>query len=193
MRFPAEARPDIVGRLRSPDYAQHASAYWELHLHETFTQSGFEVKVHPAIAGGARQPDFLVSRGDESFYLEAKCLISKAQDSGASARTKRVYDALDSIDCPNFFLQIDVNRVGPADLRTKALRRKLEAWVTHSTPTRSSSTTDTSTSVSGSAGQTRVGRWNSGHCRSGLTLADALTIARLASSVRWRRRGSTMM
>lgn len=123
------ARPDIVGRLRSPDYAQHASAYWELYLHETFIRSGFQVTVHPAVAGSTRQPDFLVTRGSEAFYVEAKCLVSsKATDPGASARKRRLYDALDKIDCPDLFLRIDVNQVGAADLRTKTLRRKLEQW-----------------------------------------------------------------
>jgi hypothetical protein len=127
--LPVESRADVIGRLRSPDYAQHASAYWELHLHETFRSSGFDVVVHPPVAGSPRQPDFLVSRGDDSFYVEATCLVSKATDPGASARKRQVYNALDSISCPNFFLQIDVNRVGPADLPTKPLRRRLEAWV----------------------------------------------------------------
>lgn len=128
-KLDVSARPDIVGRLRSPDYPQHASAYWELYLHETFIRSGFQVTVHPAVAGSSRQPDFLVTRGSEAFYVEAKCLVSKTPDPGASARTKRLYDALDSIHCPDFFLQIDVNRVGSADLPAKALRRKLEEWV----------------------------------------------------------------
>ncbi len=127
-RFPGAARADVVGRLRSPDYAQHASAFWELYLHETFTGSGFEVSVHPSVSGGSNKPDFLVTRGEEAFYLEAKCLVAGRADAGASARTKRVYDALDKIHCPNFFLQIDVKQVGPADLRTKGPRRKLEEW-----------------------------------------------------------------
>lgn len=127
-RFPADSRADIIGRLRSPDYAQHSGAYWELYLHETFTQSGFDVTVHPPLDGTTRQPDFLVTRGAESFYVEAKCLVSKATDAGASARKRRLYDALDTIHCPNLFLQIDVHQVGFTDLPAKALRRNLEEW-----------------------------------------------------------------
>ena len=133
-RFPADSRADIIGRLRSPDYAQHSGAYWELYLHETFTRSGFAVTVHPAVDGGTRQPDFLVTRGTESFYVEAKCLVSKATDAGESARKRRLYDALDRIHCQNVFLQIDVNHVGSADLPTKALRRKLEQWAASINP-----------------------------------------------------------
>ncbi|WP_152360328.1 hypothetical protein [Microlunatus speluncae] len=125
---PDAARRDIVGRLRSDD-VQHASAFWELYLHETFTRSGFSVTVHPVVPGSARQPDFLVTRGEEAFYVEAKCLVSTSADGGASARKRALYDALNSMHCPNFFLQIDVNRIGSADLPTKRLRRKLEGWV----------------------------------------------------------------
>lgn len=126
---PAARRADLIGRLRSTDNANHVGAYWQLHLHETYRRSGFTVTTHPEVPAGARQPDFLVARNAESYYVEAKCLISKGGDAGASSRKRRLYEALDKIDCPNFFLQIDVDSVGSADLPTKALRRKLEAWV----------------------------------------------------------------
>ena len=132
--LPAAGRADIVGRLRSSDDRQHAGAFWELYLHETFVRSGCSVTIHPTVPGSPRQPDFLIAQGDEAFYVEAKAIVSKATDAGASARKRRVYDALDKIACPNFFLQIDVNRVGEADLPTAALRRKLEAWVARIDP-----------------------------------------------------------
>ena len=72
--FPEAARADIIGRLRSPDFAQHASAFWELYLHETFVRSGFEVMVHTTLAGSARRPDFIVTRGYESYYSHLSCL-----------------------------------------------------------------------------------------------------------------------
>jgi hypothetical protein len=126
---PAGHRADLIGRLRSTDNTNHVGAYWELYLHETFRRSGFTIAIHPDVPIGARQPDFRVARGNESYYVEAKCLISKGSDAGAASRKRRLYEALDKIHCPNFFLQIDVHSVGSADLPTKGLRRKLEAWV----------------------------------------------------------------
>ena len=118
----------MIGRLRDSSYAQFSGAFWELYLHQTFTRSGYAVTIHPEVDGSARQPDFLVRDGEETFYVEAKTLISNAGDRGAAARKSRLYDALSKIDCPNFFLRIDVNEVGPADLQTKPLRRALEKW-----------------------------------------------------------------
>jgi hypothetical protein len=126
---PAHSRADLIGRLRSNDNRQFAGAFWELYLHETLLTSGFAVTIHPTVAGSARQPDFLVTGEDSSFYLEAKALVGKDPDPGSAARTQRLYDALDQIDSPNFFLAIDVNAVGATDLPTRALRTKLEQWL----------------------------------------------------------------
>ena len=127
--LPEQHRADLIGRLRSNDNRQFAGAFWELYLHETLLRSGYAVTIHPTVAGSARQPDFLVTGGDSSFYLEAKALVGKNPDPGSGARTQRLYDALDRIDSPNFFLAIDVNAVGASDLPTKALRAKLEEWL----------------------------------------------------------------
>lgn len=126
---PAEHQADLTGRLRSTDNTNHVGAYWELHLHETFRSSGFTVTIHPDVPAGARRPDFLVCRDNESYYVEAKCLALKVGDAGAALRKRRLYEALDTIHCPNFFLQIDVHSVGPADLPTRGLRRNLEKWI----------------------------------------------------------------
>lgn len=128
---PAEHAADLVGRLRDADYAQHTSAFWELYLHETFRRSGYGIEIHPLISNG-RRPDFKIWGGGDTFYVEAKTLISGS--SGAGARKQQVYDALNRIHCPNFFLQIDVNKIGKSDLPTRSLRKNLERWVARLDP-----------------------------------------------------------
>lgn len=129
LNVPSAERPDLVGRLRSRDDRQFAGVFWELYLHETFRRCGFEVTIHPSVDGGNRKPDFLVTTPVSAFYVEAKALVGRAPEPGAVARKMRLYDALDHLRCPNFFLKIDVNAVGPNDLPARALRKKLAAWL----------------------------------------------------------------
>lgn len=127
--LPASARGDVVGRLKDDDYGQLSGAFWELYLHQTFLRSGYDITIHPIVLGSERQPDFLVSDGTEAFYAEAKTLVGRAANKGESARKARLYDRINKINCPNFFLGIDVNAVGPADISAKPLCRALESWV----------------------------------------------------------------
>jgi hypothetical protein len=126
---PAASRADLRGRLRAPDNRQFWGAFWELYNHESLVRGGYDVEIHPPVDGASRQPDFLASRGETRFYVEAKALIGRDPNPGATARKQRLYDALDTIDSPNFFLAIDVNAVGATDLRTGPLRSKLERWL----------------------------------------------------------------
>ena len=126
--FPAAARSDIVGRLRSSN-RHFAAAFWELYLHETFVRSGFEVVVHPSVNSGSRPPDFFVSRREEAFHVEAKSLFEGVLDSGAEARRDRQYDSLDGLRSPNFFLSVECYDVGPREASARGLCRELEAWL----------------------------------------------------------------
>jgi hypothetical protein len=54
------AQADVRGRRRSRDNAQHESALFELYWHELLRSSGYEVEIHPTLAGLTTNPDFLV-------------------------------------------------------------------------------------------------------------------------------------
>jgi len=128
-RLCPDAHPDMRARLRSDDNRQWEAAFWELYLHETLVRAGYEVTCHPKLAGITRRPDFLVGREDEKFILEARA-VSAADDKVATIRRRnRVYDALERTESPNFFLGINVEGEGNADLKVKVLRRKLEQWL----------------------------------------------------------------
>lgn len=127
-RVPDAPRRDIVARLRSSSDRQSRAAFWELYLHETFVRAGYEVELHPSVEG-ARPPDFRVTRGGERFYVEATCMFGDATDSGAIARRQDLYDAVERIHSPNFFLSIDVEVIGSDAPATSRLRRDLERWL----------------------------------------------------------------
>ena len=127
-RVPDAARRDIVARLRSSSDRQSGAAFWELYLHETFVQAGYAVEVHPSV-DGPRPPDFRVTRGADRFYVEATCVFGARTDAGAIARRQALYDAVESIHSPNFFLSINVEAIGPNAPATRKLRRDLERWL----------------------------------------------------------------
>lgn len=126
--YPADAKSDLVGRLRSPDIRQWSSAFWELYLHETFRRSGYEVRVHPTVPQSARQPDFLVTSTEAEFYVEAKCIFGKSTD-GEDARLRGVFDAINRMTSPNFFVDLHIGRVGPWAPSTKGLKAEVETWL----------------------------------------------------------------
>jgi len=48
------------------------SAFNELFLHELFSKQGFKLQVNPILPDTTKRPDFLVSKDNFEFYLEAK-------------------------------------------------------------------------------------------------------------------------
>lgn len=125
--YPDDARADLVGRLRSPDNRHFGGAFWELYLHETYIGSGFDVQVHPAVSG-PRPPDFLVTRGSEGYYVEATAMFG-SPNVGEQARLRQVFDAINKVETPDFFLSLDIRAIGQSAPPTKQLRSSLESWL----------------------------------------------------------------
>jgi hypothetical protein len=128
-RLCADAQADVRARLRSRDDRQFRAAFWELYLHETLTRAGYRVTCHPEVDGTTRRPDFLVEGIGEPFYVEARAASESDDEITADRRRSRVYDSLDRLDSPNFYLWIDVEGEGTADLGIRKLRTQLERWL----------------------------------------------------------------
>jgi hypothetical protein len=130
-RLDPNAQADVRGRLQDGDDQNFCSAFWELYLHESLLRSGYTVTCHPALPGTDRRPDFLAERADQTFYLEATTCLPKTRGMTAAAENRRsqVYDAIQTIDSPNFFLWVEVELIGETSPPTRALCRKLEYWL----------------------------------------------------------------
>lgn len=128
-RLCSDARADVLGRLRSKDDRQVRGAFFELYLHECLLRMGYRVTCHPLLEGTTRRPDFLAQKDGRLMYVEARSASSSNVSVGASARVNTVYESLDKMDSPNFFLWIEVVRQGPAPLGARPLRRRLEKWL----------------------------------------------------------------
>ena len=129
-RYPAAAtdrdreRRDLRGRFRSPRDRDHASAFFELFLHELLSCLGCELLVHPSVRGTRKSPDFrVVPPHGDAFYLEATIVTGKSEDAAAAqARKAIVLDAINRLDSPNFYIEVfdeGVPRTPPsgADIR----------------------------------------------------------------------------
>lgn len=133
-RLCPDAQADVRGRLRSKDDRQSKGAFFELYLHECLFRMGYSVTCHPELEGTNRRPDFLAEKDGRSIYLEARSASSSDVAVGKSARVNAVYESLDKLDSPNFFLWIDIAKQGDAPLRARPLRGRLEKWLARLDP-----------------------------------------------------------
>lgn len=133
-RFCPDAQADVRGRLQSKDDRQSKGAFFELYLHECLLRMGYTVTCHPELEGTSRRPDFLAEKGGRSIYVEARSASSSDVAAGKAARVNALYESLDKLDSPNFFLWIDVVKQGEAPLRARPLRGRLETWLAELDP-----------------------------------------------------------
>lgn len=126
--YPAAHRPGLLGALRA-DHAQFDSAFWELFLHEGYHRSGFEIEIHPEMAGRTARPDFLLRRGDEGFCLEAVSVGRDPRKVAEDRRLEAVYRVLGDMMVTNFTIGMSHYGVGSQPLSTRRLRFALRAWL----------------------------------------------------------------
>lgn len=106
-RLCSDAQADVRGRLRSRDDRQFDGAFFELYVHECLLRMGYTVTCHPEPEGSERRPDFLAEKNRSRMYVEARSASTSDVSVGAAARLNTVYQSLDRLDSPNFFLWID--------------------------------------------------------------------------------------
>jgi len=137
-RIPQHAKSHLRTRFQSPRAFNHKAAFFELYLHELFLRLNFEMQVDPLAPGNRGRPDFLALRdGVPHFYMEATIAGLPSQEGrGAEARMAEVYDAIDSIESPNFFLSLELRGAPRAPVPTKRLRQDLVAWLARQDPDR---------------------------------------------------------
>ena len=81
------------------------------------------------MAGVPTNPDFLAKRGGvPQFYVEAT-LAMPPGDPGADRRFAEFHDALNRLDSPDFFLEVQYRGDPAANIRGRAMRERLERWL----------------------------------------------------------------
>lgn len=100
-------KADLRGRFRDKDYIQHESAFFELLLHEMLIRLGYGMVIHPQIDDSiTRKPDFLANlEGHGEFIVEAVLALDESRkDTAARARKNVVYDTINKLKSPKFFI-----------------------------------------------------------------------------------------
>lgn len=129
-RFPVDAKDDLRARFVSDDRAQSEGAFWELYLHETLRRAGYELTPHPEVSGTTRRPDFLARRREESFYIEGVVALPGNERERAAERVvDQIYDELNKVHSPNFFLDVHVEVEGTQAPPVRKVREALEPWL----------------------------------------------------------------
>jgi hypothetical protein len=127
--FP-DADGDLRNRFRSTRPGQHYGAWWELYLHHVFCCLGFEIEIHRELSDARGRPDFLLRRGSDAFYLEAKTVFSGIVEDGRhEPREAQVMDAIDAIECRDFSVSLDFDEVGQQSPSRQAITRPVAEWL----------------------------------------------------------------
>ena len=130
IEIPANERFDLQQRFRSPTERQHRSAVFELFIHHLFLRLGFHLEFHPEMLEVTTHPDFLVSlNGQKQFYLEAIAVRNSTREEAEINRMNQVYDTLNGLDSPDFYLKLEINGAPDTPPQGARLRRELGQWL----------------------------------------------------------------
>jgi len=125
--FPDPER-DLLRRFQKNKVDQHLPAWWELYVHRLFVCLEYKVKVHPRLPGRHERPDFLVTRGTESFYVEATTAFNGDNKVNPQGQAW-VEDFINSAQNPDFMVDIEFPKVGRAWPARHDIVKRLEAWL----------------------------------------------------------------
>ncbi|MCX6564009.1 MAG: hypothetical protein NTU60_10460 [Candidatus Aminicenantes bacterium] len=128
--YPQESRHELRARFRSPDNIQHKGAFFELYLHALVSRLGYRIETHPTIPTISTKPEFLVYREEiPSFYLEATLAAGPSEETAADKRKNEVYETIDRVDSPNFFIGVNVEKSAIKAPPGRKWRGAIERWL----------------------------------------------------------------
>jgi hypothetical protein len=127
--YPIEEKTELKGRLKKT----FSSAFYELFIFNLFKNQGFDITIHPLVPNSSKRPDFLLSKNGIEFYLEAKVAKGESEEQGSlKKRINQIYDSLNTIKSPNFFLRIEkLNLKSKLQPATKQIRNRIESELTN--------------------------------------------------------------
>lgn len=133
--LPSDAKNEIKSRFRSSDDIQHQSAFFEIYLHALFSKLGFQIEIHPEIPGQTTHPEFLVLKEEKPvFYIEATLASGPIEDKAADKRENVVYETIDKMNSPNFFIGVKVHGSPNTPPPGRKWRAFLENWLSELDP-----------------------------------------------------------
>jgi hypothetical protein len=116
--------------FRKGDEGQHLGAWWELYIYTLYRRLGYLVTVHPEVPGIPTRPDFLVTSGASSMYVE--CTVVSATDGPITqnpAIEAAIYDAINTVTNRNFLIALTIKHEGTEQPRVRSIVGQLESWL----------------------------------------------------------------
>lgn len=136
--YPEAERAEMVARLRSGNDIAFQSAFFELFLYILLSKVGYEVEIHPEIAGLTRaRPDFLLhGPSGERVYLEAVLVTEMSEQERAGKALRDVLlDGLNDLESPNFFVNAKWRGQPGSAPSISRLKRDILSWLNSLDPT----------------------------------------------------------
>lgn len=130
--YPLHERQKLKNTFMSSTYSEHLGAWWELYVFTLYRTLGYDVNIHPEVpdTNSGRRPDFLMSNEQTAFYVECTAVTPRShsgeQDWSGQAW---IYDAINEVNDPNFFVALRVEKVGTMQPRISDITRPLRAWL----------------------------------------------------------------
>jgi len=128
-RLPGPAQTDVRSRLWERDRRLALAAFWELYLHELLTRLGYRLVPHPTVPGAGARPDFLATRDQEAFYLEALIHGPPTEVWRAERRLYPILDVLHEVQREPFVVTLAQATCGHGTPPLRALRSELVRWL----------------------------------------------------------------
>jgi hypothetical protein len=127
--WPVDDRDDLDARFRAKDERQFYGAFWELYMHEAHRRLGFAATRDPEMPDSSHRPDFLMSNGTESFYLEATVIHHSTDELARRRRQRIVVEMINDARHADFFVMIKAIGAGERQPARAAVVRAVEAWL----------------------------------------------------------------
>jgi hypothetical protein len=106
--YPDEHALDLRARFRDRRWSEHVGAWWELYLFTLFQALGYEVEVHPELAGVSTRPDFRVGTGESAVLVEARHVAAGIVSEPQLGRDEWITAPLDDLAHPNFMVGVRI-------------------------------------------------------------------------------------
>jgi hypothetical protein len=137
-KYPEEHKAEFGARFTTGDLldrGQFVGAWWELYIYSLYRHLGYSIEIHPELDGVGTRPDFLVTLGDDSMYVE--CIASTATDAqftGNPGVAAAIFDAINTLTDNNFFVGVRFKQEGNHQPRRRGIIAGIGNWLKELNP-----------------------------------------------------------